>query len=195
MPHRRSSLSIRRLVITTLVLIGAWLGINAILDQQPSTDTIAALVRSSGDSAPAAPDFVLTTIDGEEFRLADHRGRVVVLNFWATWCAPCRYEIPDFIRLQDEFGAGDVVFAGVSTERRNRAGVAHFATEMGINYPIMIDDGAADRAYGPILTMPTTYLIDRDGFIRAHIPGMISRQMLEPALDLMVAQSAEGSFE
>ncbi len=195
MSNRRISFSIRRLIIPALVLIGAWLGINAILDHQPSTDTIAALVRASGDSAPPAPDFVLTTIDGDKFRLADHRGRVVVLNFWATWCAPCRYEIPDFIRLQDEFGMTDVVFAGVSTERRNRAGVVHFANEMGINYPIMVDDGAADNAYGPIMSMPTTYLIDRDGNIRAYIPGMISRQMLEPALDIMVAQSAEVSFE
>src|SRR5690625_6969692 len=127
MSNRRISFSIRRLLIPALVLIGAWLGINAILDHQPSTDTIAALVRASGDAAPPAPDFVLTTIDGDKFRLADHRGQVVVVNFWATWCATCHYEIPDFIRLQDESGMTHVFFAGVTTERRNRGDAVHLA--------------------------------------------------------------------
>ena len=171
-----------------LVLLAGWAGLNAVLAYQPSTDTLAELVGASGETAPPAPDFALETIAGETFRLSEQRGRVVVLNFWATWCAPCRYEIPDFVALQEEFGTDDVVFVGVSTERRNRQGVAHFAEEMEITYPIGVDDGSADRAYGPILALPTTFLIDRAGRVRAHVPGMVAREMLEPALRALLLE-------
>ena len=165
-----------------LVLLAGWAGLNAVLAYQPSTDTLARLVGTSDESAPPAPDFALETIGGETFRLSEQEGRVVVLNFWATWCVPCRYEIPDFIALQEKFGTDDVVFVGVSPEQGNRQGVAYFAEEMGITYPIIVDDGSAERAYGPILSLPTTFLIDRAGRVRAHVPGMVAREMLEPAL-------------
>ena len=179
---------LRPLLVAAAVLLAAWTGLNAVLDHQPAPNSLAGHVRASAGAAPAAPELVLETIGGETFRLSDQRGKVVVLNFWATWCAPCRYEIPDFIALQDDFGTDDVVFVGVSVEQGNPRGVAQFAEELGIPYPIAVDDGSAKAAYGPILSLPTTFLIDRAGAVRGHVPGLVPRALLEPALDVLVAE-------
>ena len=155
----------------------------------PPSPTAEAAYHAPGGTP--APDFALRTLSGDTFRLSDQRGRVVVLNFWATWCPPCRVEIPDFIALQDAFGTDDVVFVGVSLDEGGRERVARFADQMGINYPIAIDDGSADAAYGPISSLPATFLIDRAGEVRSYVPGMATREMLEPVLAALVAEPAE----
>jgi peroxiredoxin len=134
-----------------------------------------------------APDFTLATLDGQDFRLSDKSGKVIVLNFWATWCPPCREEIPEFIEMQNEFRGDDILFVGVSLDQAGEAPVRNFAREMQINYPIMIDDGSASAAYGPIATLPTTFLIGRDGQLEGYAYGMVTREMLEPLLRRLVA--------
>ena len=135
-----------------------------------------------------APDFALETIGGETFRLSEQRGRVVVLNFWATWCPPCRYEIPDFIAMQSAFGADDVVFVGVSLDEGGPAVVRSFADRMEINYPLVLDDGSVSAAYGPLTGLPMTFLIDRAGEVRSYAPGMVTRDMIEPEIAALVAE-------
>ena len=130
-----------------------------------------------------APEFTLQTLAGEPFRLADTRGRVVVLNFWATWCGPCRFEIPDFVEMQDEFGRENVVFVGVSLDdEASPEEVRAFTEELEVNYPVMLDDGSAHAEYGPITSLPTTFVIDREGRIQAYIPGMVTRELLRPLI-------------
>ncbi len=140
------------------------------------------------DARTPAPDFVLDTIGGETFRLSDQRGKVVVLNFWATWCPPCRYEIPDFIGMQDDFGRDDVVFVGVSLDEGGPAVVRSFAEQMGINYPLVLDDGSVSAAYGPLTGLPMTFLIDRAGEVRSYAPGMVTRDVIEPEIAALVAE-------
>lgn len=134
------------------------------------------------DNKVPAPDFALETLDGKTFRLSEQVGNVVVLNFWATWCPPCRAEIPDFIKLQKELGDRGLVIAGVSLDDEGWDVVRPYAKDMGINYPIMVDDGVADDAYGPIAALPTTFLIDREGMVRHYAPGMLTEEMLRPVL-------------
>ncbi len=134
------------------------------------------------DNKVPAPDFALPTSDGKTFRLSDQVGKVVVLNFWATWCPPCRAEIPDFIKLQNELGERGLVIAGVSLDEEGWEVVRPFAEEFQFNYPVMVDDGAADDAYGPIAALPTTFLIDREGMVRHYAPGMLTEEMLRPVL-------------
>lgn len=134
-----------------------------------------------------APDFALETLGGETFRLSEQKGRVVVVNFWATWCPPCREEIPDFIELQEKFGTEDVVFVGVSLDDAGPNRVRAFAEDFGVNYPIVIDDGSASAAYGPIASLPTTFLIGRDGTVQGYAPGMVTREMIEPPIANLVA--------
>lgn len=159
-----------------------------VAEEARSTSTADPIPDATADSSRlAAPDFTLRTLDGDVFRLSDQLGRVVVLNFWATWCPPCREEIPEFIELQDEFGKDRVLFVGVSLDHVGPGPVRDFTRQMEITYPIMIDDGPASEAYGPIASLPTTFLIGRDGQLEGYAYGMVTREMLEPLLEKLVA--------
>jgi thiol-disulfide isomerase/thioredoxin len=133
-----------------------------------------------------APDFELLDLDGEPFRLSDHRGKVIVLNFWATWCPPCRAEIPAFIRLQDELREEGVLFVGISLDDEGLAAVAPFAAARGINYPILPMGHAVAARFGGVHALPTTILIDRDGQIRFRHEGFLLPQALRPSIRRLV---------
>lgn len=133
-----------------------------------------------------APDFQLTKMNGEPFTLSDHEGKVVVLNFWATWCPPCRDEIPDFIELQKNFGKENVLFVGVSVDQDGWEKVRPYAKKMNINYPIMVDDGTVSQMYGPIRRIPTTFIINKKGKIEYIAPGRLPKDKLEPVLHKLI---------
>lgn len=133
-----------------------------------------------------APDFTRTTMTGDTFRLAEQRGMIVVLNFWATWCGPCREEIPDFIKLQKEF-RGDVLFVGISLDEGGFETVRPYAERMGINYPIVMDNGTLSRKFGGVPALPTTFVVGRDGVIKGYAPGMLTEDMLRPELEQLIA--------
>lgn len=137
-----------------------------------------------------APDFTLKTIDGKSFQLADYRGKVVVLNFWATWCPPCRQEIPDFVKLQKELGARGLQIVGISLDEDGPDVVREFMKEVKFNYPVIHDDGTTNNLYGPIEYMPTTYVIDRNGHARYFAGGMLTEEHLRPALEKLLDEKA-----
>ena len=149
----------------------------------------AASARPAPDPTPA-PDFELATRSGEPFRLSDHRGRVVLLNLWATWCSPCRHEIPDFMALQDELGAEGFTVVGVALDEGGWDVVGPFVDELGVSYPVAVDDGTVERLYGPTRTFPTSFLIDRRGDVRHRLPGMVLRPDLEPLVRELLAEPA-----
>lgn len=128
-----------------------------------------------------APDFARPTLAGDTLRLSDHQGKIVVLNFWATWCPPCRKEIPDFIELQKELSE-DVIFIGVALDEEGFEVIRPFAMEYGINYPLIVDHGMLARQYGGITSVPTTFIIDREGNIRYRTPGMVPKKIMRTAL-------------
>lgn len=132
-----------------------------------------------------AVDFRLATLEGGEFSLADHLGMPVVLNFWATWCPPCRAEIPGFIDLQDEYG-DKVRFVGVALDEGGFDTIRDYVTARGINYPIAADRGRLFAAYGGTGTVPTTYLIDSNGQVRYSHSGIITKRSLRKALDQLL---------
>lgn len=146
---------------------------------RPRPEPRPALLPDSLD----APDLRLPTLDGRTFDLDDHLGKVVVVNFWATWCPPCRIEIPDFIEVHDEFRGRDVVFVGVSLDEGGWDDVRPVAEQLGIPYAVALDDGSADAGYGPIDALPATFLIDRHGHVFAHAPGMLTKEALRPAIE------------
>ncbi|HJV96987.1 MAG TPA: TlpA disulfide reductase family protein [Albitalea sp.] len=130
----------------------------------------AALAAGAGVcAAPAppalAPDFTLRTMDGKNLRLQEQRGRVVLVNFWATWCGPCRQEMPHLSRLYDKYRASGFVMLGVSVDDdpRNAASVA---AKLGVTFPVLFDtDKKVSHLYA-LSNMPSTVLIDRDGHVR-----------------------------
>ena len=130
---------------------------------------VAALVPRAAQAAVApggrAPDFTLRTLGGPNLRLQEQRGRVVLINFWATWCGPCRQEMPHLNRLYDRFQASGFTLLGVNVDddTRNAAGVA---AKLGLHFPVLLDtDKVVSRLYD-LSTMPSTVLIDRDGKVR-----------------------------
>lgn len=138
---------------------------------------------------PPAPDFALEQMNGSTFRLSDHRGEVVVLNVWATWCPPCRVEIPGFIELQDEYRDQGVLFVGLSIDEGGLETVRPFARERGMNYPQLASQRVAYREYGTSNSVPRTYVIDKQGRIRYEHVGLLLKGSLVPVLDELAAES------
>ena len=124
----------------------------------------------SADSA--APDFTLTNQHGEQVSLSDYRGKVVVLNFWATWCPPCKAEVPGFNRMYEEYQDDGLVILGVSLDRDGWRSVRPFLTEYNVSYPVVVGNRDIAEAYGNIQSIPTTFVLDKDGEIRQKYVGL-----------------------
>ena len=128
-----------------------------------------------------APTFARSTVDNQRVDLAALRGRVVLLNFWATWCAPCQVEIPRFIEWQSKYQADGLTVVGVSMDDDSEP-VKSFVHKRGLNYPVVLGDEKLGLAYGGILGLPVTYLIDRNGIVRGRYPGETHLTAMEAAI-------------
>ncbi len=137
---------------------------------------------ASGEVGSKAPDFTLRDLSGDPYSLADTRGKVVILDFWATWCPPCRMEIPHFVALQDEYGSRGLQVIGVALDRGGVSAVKSFAAANGINYKVLIGDQNVTSAYGGIRGIPTTFIIDRKGIITQKATGYRDKAFFEDAI-------------
>lgn len=126
-----------------------------------------------------ASNFSLQDINNRTVRLSDYENKVVVLNFFATWCPPCRDEIPDFVELVNEYGDKNLAIIGISMDKGDARTLVDFAKGFNINYPILIDDGLVSNTYGPIRSIPTTFIIDKKGNIVQKIIGSRSKSDFE----------------
>lgn len=137
-------------------------------------------VRTLRPSHPyPAPDFTLRDLHGNPVRLSSFRGRGIVLNFWATWCGPCRREIPWFIQLQKQYGPSGLQVIGISMDEGGDKTVEQFVEKTGIDYPILIDDGRVSTLYGATEILPTTYYISRNGMVLAFVKGVLGKDKVE----------------
>ncbi len=132
-------------------------------------------------SAPA-PDFALTSLDGTTLRLSDFRGKAVLLNFWATWCGPCKIEMPWFVDLQKEYGSQGLQIVGVAMDDASKEDIAKFAKDMGVNYPILIGKESVGDEYGGVPALPESFFIGRDGKIVDKIIGLEGKADIEEAI-------------
>ncbi|WP_456276235.1 redoxin domain-containing protein [Bacillus sp. AK128] len=134
-----------------------------------------------------APDFQLETLTGEVINLSDLKGKKIILNFWATWCPPCKAEMPhmqDFYEkhIDDEV---EILAVNLTNSEKNIASIEEFVNEYGVTFPILLDQkGATNKTYQAI-TIPTTYFIDREGIIRKKIIGPMNTEMMEELVDHM----------
>lgn len=132
---------------------------------------------SSEQAENPAPSFELADIDGELVSIDDFKGRVILLNFWATWCGPCKREIPDFIDLQNEYGDDGLTIVGIALDEHSL--VTAFVKEWEINYPVLIGTEEVSMRYGNIRSIPTTFIIDRSGAVVKSYVGLQPRSVIE----------------
>lgn len=141
----------------------------------------AGALQGSG-IGKAAPDFELETLDGRKVRLSDFRGKAVLLNFWATWCHPCRIEMPWLIEFQKKYRAQGVEVVGIAMEDTDKKDIERFLKEMGVNYLILVGSENVGELYGGVMGLPTTFYIGRDGTIVEQHAGLISKSEIEAHL-------------
>ena len=129
-----------------------------------------------------APDFSLESLEGKTMRLSDFRGKAVLLNFWATWCGPCKIEMPWFVELQQKYGSQGLQVVGVAMDDASKEDIAKFAKDMGVNYPVLIGKEAVGDSYGGIPALPETFFIGRDGKVVDKILGLRGKTEIEDAI-------------
>jgi thiol-disulfide isomerase/thioredoxin len=147
------------------------------------------MARRAGSEPPqilgkstVAPDFSLETLDGKNMRLSDLRGKAVLLNFWATWCGPCKIETPWLVELQKEYAGQGLQVIGVAMDDSGKEDIEKFAKDMGVNYPVLLGKEAVGDAYGGVPALPESFFIGRNGKIVDRIIGLKGRGEIEDAI-------------
>jgi peroxiredoxin len=130
----------------------------------------------------AAPDFALEDLNGRVYRLTNFKGRIVLLNFFATWCRPCRQEIPHLLKLREKFGDQGLEIVGVSLDHQGDEVLRPFIHHYGITYPVLLATREVVLDYGGIQGIPTTFVIDHDGTISDFFAGMPPSHLMEESV-------------
>jgi thiol-disulfide isomerase/thioredoxin len=147
----------------------------------------AKLVASDNIGKPA-PDFELTSLEGKTVKLSDFKGRPVLINFWATWCGPCKIEMPWFIDLKKKYEGQGFEIIGIAMEDTENEKIAEFTKKIGVNYVIVKGKNSVADAYGDVQGLPTSFYVDREGKIVAQHAGLVSRSTIEDDIKLAVGE-------
>ncbi len=143
-----------------------------------SNSSVRAAVKAEKDRK-RAPDFNLKDVNGTPVKLSDYRGKVVLLNFWATWCGPCKIEIPWFMDFEQRYKDQGFAVLGVSMDEDGWEAVKPYLADKKVNYRVVLGDDSVGNLYGGIESLPTTFLIDRDGRVASTHIGLVSRKDYE----------------
>lgn len=144
--------------------------------------------RFDASQKPPAPNFWLINVDGQAVTLDAYRGKVVLLNFWATWCEPCRKEIPRFIEFQNQYGPRGLQVIGISLDDDSKP-VYKFRDEFKVNYPIAMGNAKLAESYGGVLGLPISFVIDPQGHIIAKHIGAVDLSKIEQEIQQSLRSS------
>jgi peroxiredoxin len=147
---------------------------------------------TAANSRKAAPDFSLKDANGAPVKLSDYKGKVVLLNFWATWCHGCKLEIPWFMEFEKKYKDGGLAIIGVAMDDDGWKSVKPYAEEKKMNYTVVISDDELGKRYG-LDGMPMTVLIDREGRIAATYNGMVDRAKCESEIRMLLQEDGKGA--
>jgi thiol-disulfide isomerase/thioredoxin len=179
---------IRKILILLMMIFTA--AMYGSIDSTPKSESNKNNLFETTESniiTDAAPDFTLYTLNGDEVKLSDYLGKVVILDFWATWCAPCRKGIPDLISIQNEY-KDDLVVIGISFDQpATQDQLIPFIKNYGINYPIVLGNIEVSAAYGNIQAIPTSFIIDQEGNISNKHIGLVPKSTLIEEINLLLS--------
>jgi peroxiredoxin len=180
-PQKGSGRNPLALVVAAVVIAGMlYFGYHAA--QRSSSTQVSGNTFSGITKSAPAPDFTLQSLDGKSVTLSDLRGKAVLLNFWATWCSPCKIEMPWFVELQNEYGSQGLQIVGVAMDDSSKEDIAKFAKDMGVNYPVLLGKEAVGEEYGGVPALPESFFIGRDGKIVDKIIGLKGKGEIEDAI-------------
>ncbi|MEA2082721.1 MAG: TlpA disulfide reductase family protein [Thermodesulfobacteriota bacterium] len=135
---------------------------------------------SKSQAGVKAPHFALPSVmDGSTIDVNQFKGKVILINFFATWCGPCRIEIPELIKLQNKFGPKGFTAIGISVDQNGSESVKRFAKEFDINYPVVLANAKVTEDFGGVSVIPTTFLVNRKGNVVKYYPGLIDHRVFE----------------
>ena len=177
--------------IARLFDLGLWIAVLGLLAWRFGPQLLAVTGLGAGDQP--APAFEVTTLDGQRIVSDSLAGKVVLVNIWATWCPPCRLEMPGFERVWKARRDEGFVVLGLATDRTGEAGVREYAKERGVTYPIAMATSEIVQAFGGYRGLPTSFLIDRDGVIRYRVVGFFAEPTLRGAVSRLLSASPSES--
>jgi peroxiredoxin len=170
--------STRQVLLGTAAILGAVVLYEAAAPPPPPSVNAPDAIEDGWTGKPA-PDFALRTLGGRRVRLSQFRGKTVLVNFWATWCAPCRVEMPWLAALYDRYRGRNFEIIGVAMDDDDRDKVAEFVRETHVAYVILLKDDVVGGAYGGARFLPQSFFVGPDGRILTHTIGMRSKQNIE----------------
>jgi peroxiredoxin len=171
-------------IFVVIALVGAGLLTHYGLHASGSAAGHSVATRSANSpKGKIAPDFVLRSLDGPTVKLSDFRGKPVLLNFWATWCAPCRIEMPWFVEFYKQYQSQGLEIVGVSMDDSGQeTAIAEFIKERNVNYPILRGNNEVADLYGGLRFLPQTFFVDREGNIVRTSYGIKSKEEFEQGI-------------
>lgn len=165
-----------------------WAGCSPKKEDKPPMPKVAAAHATLPKLGPA-PAWELSDVNGKPVSFDQFKGKVVVVDFWATWCAPCRAEIPGYIAMQQKYGQ-DLAIVGISMDQAGPDVVKAFAEKFRVNYPMVMGDEKVVSAFGGVEALPTTFLIDRSGQVRDRKDGAVETAEYEQKVAAVLGEKA-----
>ena len=174
------------LVSCVLVLALAACGVGPMVDE----DGDPAARASEAGTMPSVPEFSIESMDGSAVTNGDIEGKVALVNFWATWCGPCKIEMPWFVEFQRKFKDRGFTVLAVSLDEEGWEPVREFAEQYEFNFPVLLGDDAVSEDFGGIYVLPTTLIVSRQGKVVFTHQGLVSKAKYEEEIEALLAGEA-----
>jgi peroxiredoxin len=158
-----------------------------------SPDSVRAASVKNENTRKTAPNFTLKDADGRTVKLSDYKGKVVLLNFWATWCGPCKIEIPWFVDFEQKYKDRGFAVLGVSMDDDGWSAVKPYITDKKLNYRVLLGNDTVGDQYGGVDSLPTTFLLDRNGKVAATHIGLVSKSDYQNEILLLLDEKHDGA--
>lgn len=181
-----------RVLIKLLIAGGVAAGIAATVMISSENDAFqpsAGRIEEKEGEPRFAPEWELPDTEGRAIKFSDFVGQVVIVDFWATWCAPCRLEIPELIKLQSAYRDHGFTIVGISLDQPGNPAIKEYMAEVGVNYPIVMGNAEVLEAFGDVDGVPTSYVIDRSGKVVAKYLGYTERDVFEREIEMIIGSS------